>query len=119
MKQHTLIGAAILGNGSSRSLKLSEEIALTHHEHWDGSGYPAGLVGGAIPISGRIVAVADVFDALTNMRPYKHAWPARQALAEIQRLSGTHFDPAVVAALTHISLDELMIRGATPIQLVA
>ena len=117
MKQHTYVGARILGDGTSRSLKLSEEIALTHHEHWDGTGYPAGLAGEAIPISGRIVAVADVYDALTNTRPYKEAWPAKQALAEIQRLSGSHFDPAVVTALTHISLDEL--ATGLPIRLVA
>jgi putative two-component system response regulator len=107
MKQHTLAGAEILGRSRSRLLKLSEEIALTHHERWDGSGYPAGLAGEEIPISGRIVAVADVFDALVNDRPYKEAWPAPRALAEIRRLSGSHFDPNVVATLTQFSLEDL------------
>jgi putative two-component system response regulator len=107
MKQHTLVGAEILGRSRSQLLRLSEEIALTHHERWDGTGYPAGLAGEDIPISGRIVAVADVFDALVHDRPYKEAWPASKALAEIQRLSGTHFDPDVVATLADFSLEDL------------
>lgn len=106
MKKHTLVGAGILGRSRSHLLKLSEEIALTHHERWDGSGYPAGLAGEDIPISGRIVAVADVFDALVHDRPYKEAWPTSEALAEIRRLSGSHFDPDVVATLTEFSLED-------------
>ncbi len=98
MKDHTTIGARILSGGRSRMLRLAEEIALSHHEHYDGSGYPRGLVGDSIPISGRIVAVADVLDALTHERPYKRAWSVAEALAEIKRQSGRQFDPAVVGA---------------------
>jgi response regulator RpfG family c-di-GMP phosphodiesterase len=116
MKLHTRIGTEILARSRSRLLKLSEEIALTHHEHWDGSGYPAGLAGESIPLSGRIVAVADVFDALTNTRPYKDAWPRERALAEIKKLSGKYFDPNVVEAL--LELEELA-PSAPPIELVA
>ena len=96
MKTHTLIGSRILSGGRSELLRLAEEIAYTHHERWDGSGYPRGLRGEEIPLTGRIVALADVFDALTQARPYKSAWTVRQALAELQRQSGSHFDPQVV-----------------------
>ncbi len=102
VKAHAAAGAAMLSGSSYNVLCLAEEIALTHHEWWDGSGYPAGLKGEAIPISGRIVAVADVFDALTHARPYKHAWPVAEALAEIGRLSSRQFDPAVVDAFARI-----------------
>jgi putative two-component system response regulator len=119
MKHHTRIGAEILGQNRSKLMRLSEEIALTHHEHWDGSGYPAGLIGESIPISGRNDAVADVFDALTNIRPYKPAWSLHEALAEIQRLSGTHFDPAVVAAFMSIGHNELFPRADASAELVA
>jgi diguanylate cyclase (GGDEF)-like protein len=98
MKDHTQIGARILSGGRSKILRLAEEIALTHHEHFDGSGYPRGLVGEGIPMSGRIVAVADVLDALTHERPYKRAWSVAEALAEIKRQSGRQFDPQVVEA---------------------
>jgi putative two-component system response regulator len=79
-------------------LALAEQTALTHHERWDGSGYPAGLAGEAIPITGRIVAVADVFDALTHNRPYKDAWTTADAIIEVTRQAGRHFDPLVVDA---------------------
>jgi putative two-component system response regulator len=79
-------------------LAVAEETALTHHERWDGSGYPAGLAGDEIPITGRIVAVADVFDALTHRRPYKRAWSTDDAIAEITSQSGSHFDPLVIEA---------------------
>ena len=82
---------------------MAEEIILSHHEWWNGHGYPAGLKGSDIPISGRIVAVADVFDALTHDRPYKEAWPLEAALDEIRALSEKQFDPAVVEA--HATLD--------------
>ncbi|MDX1497747.1 MAG: HD domain-containing phosphohydrolase, partial [Salinisphaeraceae bacterium] len=72
-------------------------IALSHHEHWDGTGYPKGLAGESIPIEGRITAISDVFDALTTERPYKEAWPVEDAIAEIKKESGKHFDPALVA----------------------
>jgi len=97
MQTHTLIGGRILGEGRSPLLRLAERIALTHHECWDGGGYPLGLRGDAIPLEGRIVSVADVFDALTHERPYKRAWSADDAAAEIGRLSGRKFDPRVVA----------------------
>ncbi|GIW37914.1 MAG: diguanylate cyclase [Meiothermus sp.] len=98
MKDHTTIGARILSGGRSKILRLAEEIALSHHEHFDGSGYPRGLAGDSIPMSGRIVAVADVLDALTHERPYKRAWSVAEALAEIKRQSGRQFDPTVVEA---------------------
>lgn len=98
MQRHAAIGAAILAGSDSPVLNLAQEIALSHHERWDGAGYPFGLAGAAIPISARIVALADVFDALTHERPYKHAWPLNEALDEIRRLAGEHFDPEVVAA---------------------
>src|SRR5579859_967177 len=98
MKLHTTAGAAILANSHSHVLRAAHQIALTHHEWWDGSGYPNRLRGNEIPLSGRIVAVADVFDALTHDRPYKPAWPVEEALAEIERLSGHQFDPQIVQA---------------------
>lgn len=100
MKEHTTIGYNILNHSSSGSqlIKLAAEIALSHHEKWDGSGYPSQLSGENIPISGRIVAVADVFDALTTTRPYKKAWPLQDALDLIYSNSGSHFDPQVVEA---------------------
>ena len=103
MKAHTTIGASILAGGRSQILLLAEEIALTHHERWDGTGYPHGLVGEAIPLSSRIVAVADVFDALISERPYKKAWSSVEAIAEIERQSGRQFDPRVVTAFVQIS----------------
>jgi putative two-component system response regulator len=99
MKKHSEIGASILSGSSSELLKLAEEIALTHHERWDGSGYPRGLKGTDIPLSGRIVAVVDVFDALTHARAYKPAWSVADAIDEIRNCSGTQFDPDVVCSL--------------------
>jgi putative two-component system response regulator len=90
-------------------LQLGREIALTHHERWDGSGYPHGLKGEQIPLSGRIVTVADVFDALIHDRPYKHAWPIERAVAEITAQQGHQFDPEVVDAFLR-----LLERGALP-----
>jgi putative nucleotidyltransferase with HDIG domain len=98
MKAHAQAGAAILAGTSSDVLRLAREIALAHHEWWDGTGYPDGLSGEEIPLSARIVALADVYDALTNPRPYKHAWHPADARAEIERLRGRQFDPAVVDA---------------------
>jgi putative two-component system response regulator len=102
MKQHTKIGAQILSGSKSEILSMAEEIAITHHERWDGRGYPNRIAGTDIPLSGRIVAVVDVFDALTNERAYKQAWPVQDALAEIERNSGTQFDPMVVDALLQL-----------------
>ncbi len=98
MRTHTTIGAKIVLGGSSPLMRVAEEVAISHHERWDGSGYPHGLSGEDIPLSGRIVAVADVFDALTHARPYKEAWPAERAIAEITRQRGSQFDPRVVDA---------------------
>ena len=96
IKTHTTIGAHILADGDSDLLRLAEQVALTHHERWDGTGYPARLAGAAIPLAGRVVSVVDVFDALTNARPYKHAWPVDRAVAEMTGLRGRHFDPEVL-----------------------
>lgn len=96
IKTHTTIGAKILSGSRSALLQLAEEIALGHHERWDGTGYPYGLAGETIPVSGRLVTVADVFDALTHERPYKKAWPIEDAVAEIARQSGGQFDPHIV-----------------------
>ncbi len=96
MKSHAEIGARILSGARSELLQMAEVIARTHHEKWDGSGYPQGLSGEDIPVVGRLVAVCDVFDALTSERPYKKAWPVEEAVAEINRSSGKHFDPRVV-----------------------
>jgi putative two-component system response regulator len=93
MKEHTTIGASILRGSSTKLLKLAERIALEHHEWWDGSGYPLGISGEAISLEARMVAVADVFDALTHDRVYKEAWPVSKALALIEDERGTHFDP--------------------------
>jgi len=98
MKQHSTIGATILEGSRGPVLQLGEEIARAHHERWDGTGYPDGLAGEEIPISARIVAIADVFDALTHDRPYKHAWAVQDAIAEIQQQSACHFDPRLVGA---------------------
>lgn len=95
MQQHTEIGARIL-TGDHPLIKASREIALTHHEKWDGSGYPQGLSGEDIPLFGRICALTDVFDALTSVRPYKKAWPLEKALSLIREQAGSHFDPHLV-----------------------
>jgi len=99
MRQHTLVGAELLAGSRSAVLRLAEIVALTHHERWDGSGYPAGLAADAIPLEGRIAAVCDVFDALVSPRPYKAAWPLHDARAEIAAGRGAHFDAAVADAL--------------------
>jgi two-component system response regulator RpfG len=98
MRRHPLIGHGILSGSPSRYLQMGAIIALGHHEKFDGSGYPQGLAGEDIPLPARIVAVADVFDALTSNRPYKRAWSFQDALNYIQTESGKHFDPACVRA---------------------
>ena len=100
IKTHTVIGARLLQRPGKRSrlLQLAEEIAGTHHEHWDGTGYPVGLKGTEIPLAGRIVAVADVFDALTRTRPYKAAWPIEDAVSAVTEWRGSKFDPMIVDA---------------------
>lgn len=114
MQQHAQMGAEILGEHTSGLLRLASEIALNHHEKWDGSGYPRGLAGEAIPHEARIVALADVFDALTSERPYKKAWPIEDALALIEKESGKHFDPALVALLPQCLPQMLEIRACWP-----
>jgi len=93
MRTHTTVGAELLSKSNIPHMQMAEEIARHHHEWWDGSGYPGNLSGSAIPLSARITALADVYDALTHKRPYKEAWPIDDALAEIARLKGSQFDP--------------------------
>ena len=96
MKAHAQIGADILSNPRSQLVALARSIAITHHEKWDGSGYPNGLKGYDIPLEGRIAAIADVFDALTSERPYKKAWTVEEAVELLKEQSGKHFDPELV-----------------------
>ncbi|MDY6988072.1 MAG: HD domain-containing phosphohydrolase [Thermodesulfobacteriota bacterium] len=94
MKTHAVAGERILGN--KPFYQTARQIARSHHERWDGSGYPGGLKGAAIPLAARIVTVADVFDALTHARPYKKPWSIEASLTEMERLSGKHFDPEIL-----------------------
>lgn len=98
VRKHVVIGACILADGSTELIRVAARIAATHHERWDGNGYPNKLKGLQIPLEGRITAVADVFDALCSERPYKSAWTIEAAYEEISRGAGTQFDPACVAA---------------------
>ncbi len=107
MRKHPEIGVEIIGDNPSELLQMAKEIALGHHEKWDGSGYPAGLKGESIPLSARIVSLADVFDALTTERPYKQAWPTEKAVEYIDQQSGRQFDPELVAVF-HRALPEIM-----------
>ena len=111
MRRHPEIGAEIIGEHPSGVLQLAREIALAHHEKWDGSGYPRGLAGEAIPLSARIVAIADVFDALTTRRPYKEPWPVQEAMNHIAAQAGKHFDPALVALFAPLLPQLLEIRA--------
>ena len=103
MQSHTVKGAEILAGSASPLLQMAEAIARTHHERWDGTGYPMGLKGEDIPLEGRICAVCDVYDALGAKRPYKEAWPRERVLGEIAINSGSHFDPALVAAFLELA----------------
>lgn len=96
MCQHAEIGANIIGHHKSSLLEMAYDVALTHHEKWDGRGYPRGLSNEEIPLAGRIVAVADVFDALTSVRPYKKAWTVEEAIQHLKDNAGTHFDPSLI-----------------------
>jgi len=107
MKTHPEIGAEILGESDSALIALAKLVSLTHHEKYDGSGYPNGLKGEEIPIEGRIVAIADVFDALTSVRPYKDAWSIEKATAFIVSQSGLHFDPELVEVFLR-SIDSIL-----------
>ncbi|MDY6919977.1 MAG: two-component system response regulator [Pseudomonadota bacterium] len=111
MQRHPEIGAEILGESDAPILQLARSVALHHHEKWDGSGYPFGLAGKAIPVEARIVAIADVFDALTSERPYKKAWTVEAALELLQEQSGKHFDPELVRTFCGIIPDVLRIKA--------
>jgi putative two-component system response regulator len=102
MKTHSRIGYDILSTSKAPLFTLAAEIALYHHERWDASGYPERLKGDAIPVSARVVAVADVFDALSIKRPYKEAWPMDRVLAKVCEGAGTHFEPAMIAAFESV-----------------
>jgi putative two-component system response regulator len=109
VRGHAAAGARILSGTGSALLQLAAEVAGTHHEWWDGTGYPERLRGEDIPLSGRIAAVADVFDALTHERPYKAAWSVPDAVDELRRMSGVQFDPAVIEVFDQ--LDHVAIAG--------
>jgi PAS domain S-box-containing protein len=111
MRTHAALGAVLLRRTSSPVLQLASTIAACHHEWWNGAGYPAGLAGERIPLVGRIVAVADVFDALTHDRPYKAAWPVKRAIDRISRGAGSQFDPRVVRAFLEVVQDALPSRA--------
>jgi putative two-component system response regulator len=108
VETHTTIGAQILAGSHSRVLRMGKVIAVGHHERWDGGGYPDHMAGYAIPVSARLTAIADVFDALTHTRPYKQVWPVDDAVAEIARLSGSHFDPGLVDAFMSLDHRQLL-----------
>jgi putative two-component system response regulator len=110
MRTHTTIGAEMLSGHASELMQMAYLTALTHHEKWDGTGYPQGLQGEAIPLVGRITAISDVFDALTSTRPYKHAWSVEDAVAEIDRRRGTHFDPHLVERFCELLPELLKIK---------
>jgi CHASE2 domain-containing sensor protein len=113
MESHAARGAEILTGSQSPVVRMAEQIARTHHERWDGSGYPGGLRGEEIPLAGRICAVCDVFDALVSRRPYKDAWSPAEALAEIGRGSGSHFDPEIVRAFLPLAAELGLDRPGT------
>lgn len=110
MQQHAAIGAEIIGEHSDPLLQMARRIALTHHEKWDGSGYPNGLVGEDIPLEGRITAIADVFDALTSQRPYKQAWTIEATMELFDNQTGKHFDPKLVEMFKEILPEAIAIR---------
>ncbi len=112
MKTHPTIGAEIIGHHPSELLQMARTVALTHHEKWDGSGYPNGLAGEAIPLEGRIVAICDVFDALMSARPYKAAWPLDRVLEYLRVESGAGFDPDLLACFLELVPEVLSINAA-------
>ncbi|TGL37549.1 HD domain-containing phosphohydrolase [Leptospira perdikensis] len=114
MKRHPQIGAEIIGDHNSSLLKLAKSIAITHHEKYDGTGYPFQLKGEAIPLEGRIIAIADVFDALTTVRPYKKAWEVDVAIEFLKKESGTHFDPTLVEKFISVLPKILEIKNQWP-----
>lgn len=114
MRMHPGIGAGIIGKHDAPILKIARRIALTHHEKWDGTGYPRGLKGEEIPLVGRIVALADVFDALTSERPFKPAWPVDNAVTYIREQTGRHFDPRLAGLFLELMPEILKIRVEHP-----
>ena len=117
MQRHANVGGDLLAGSRSPVVQLGEVIARTHHEHWDGAGYPAGLAGEAIPLAGRITAICDVFDALVSERPYKSAWAIEDAIDEIRALSGRQFDPRLVELFLAVVGDELPAEMVHPAHL--
>jgi putative two-component system response regulator len=109
MKTHTTVGANLLSEGRSELIRTAESVARSHHERWDGSGYPQGLAGDVIPLPARVVAVVDRYDALSHARPYRAAWPPHQVLGEMEAVAGTHLDPEIV----EIFLGEV-VKRSTP-----
>ncbi len=112
MRKHPEFGAEIIGDNASSILRMARIVALAHHEKWDGSGYPLGLSGENIPLAARIVAIADVFDALTTMRPYKEAWSVDDAIADLQKDAGSHFDPQLVSKFVAVLPEILKVRAS-------
>ena len=112
MKTHPEIGAKLLSGSESQLMQMAEMIAMTHQERWDGSGYPLGLKGKKIPLVSRIIAVADVFDALASERPYKKAWSVDDSATEIIKKSGVYFDPEIVSAFKETLPDFIVIKDA-------
>jgi putative two-component system response regulator len=108
MKSHTIIGGRLLEGGNSDLLRIAHDIAMTHHEKWNGKGYPRGLAGEDIPIEGRISAVCDVFDALTSERPYKKEWPVQEAIDELISQKDEHFDSRLVDLFLD-NMDEILV----------
>ncbi len=121
MRRHPLIGAEIIGEHDSELLATARTLALTHHERWDGSGYPQGLAGEEIPLEGRIAAVCDVYDALTSERPYKDAWPHEAAVNYLQNRSGIDFEPRLVSHFVELlpEIKQLRARYRDPSDAVA
>jgi len=114
MNTHVEIGVDIIGNFKTPMMDMAREIAATHHEKWDGSGYPKSLKGEEIPIAGRIAAISDVFDALTSERPYKKAWPLEDTIAFMKENSGSHFDPTLLSLFLEIIPEVVALRDAHP-----
>ena len=114
MESHVEIGIDIIGKFDSPMLIMARSIAATHHEKWDGSGYPHAISGADIPIEGRIAAICDVFDALTSTRPYKEAWPLEKAISFLKDNAGSHFDPSLVQQFIEIIPDVTSLRVEHP-----
>lgn len=113
VKNHAVVGAKLLSGSKSKLLQMAERVALTHHEKWDGTGYPQGLEGQNIPVPGRIAAICDVFDALISERPHRKAWPLEKAVAEVKSMAGSHFDPELVQHFLQLEPDIKKIVSST------